>query len=208
MLRSRVNSETALAYPRCGNTPRGKFALFSRSELLVAPWKKSGRCGFTLIELLVTVTIVGVLMSLLMPALGSAKRKAESARCISNLHQLGITIRLYADENSGRLPSAEAFRPSQTNSATGLPAIQQVLVTYSRAVTNLFKCPADKAGVYGGSSYDWNSSLNGRSLSQLAQAPSQESAKGAFLLRDHEGWHSRGRRNAVFSDGRAGPAEF
>lgn len=163
--------------------------------------------AFTLIELLVTLGVIGILASLLLPALGFARRKADSARCISNLRQLGIALRLYADENGGRLPSAQAFRLSRSNAEGGLPLIEQVLAGHVNGVSNAFSCRADKDGIFGreGSSYEWNASLNGRMLHRIGHGYSNEKGRRVFLLRDREGWHQRGRKNAVFADGSAGP---
>jgi prepilin-type N-terminal cleavage/methylation domain-containing protein len=60
--------------------------------------------AFTLIELLVVITIVGVLASLLLPALAKSKEKARSARCLSNLRQLVMASTFYADDNDDTLP--------------------------------------------------------------------------------------------------------
>ncbi len=68
--------------------------------------KKSGpsRIGFTLIELLVVISIIALLISLLLPALASAKRDAESVVCSSNERQLVITLQMYVNTNDGMFP--------------------------------------------------------------------------------------------------------
>jgi prepilin-type N-terminal cleavage/methylation domain-containing protein len=64
--------------------------------------KRMGR-GFTLVELLVVIGIIGVLISLLLPALNRATDQAYSIQCKSNLRQIGIEMILYANENGGVL---------------------------------------------------------------------------------------------------------
>jgi prepilin-type N-terminal cleavage/methylation domain-containing protein len=59
------------------------------------------RAAFTLIELLVVVAIIGVLASLLLPALANAKTKGRSTGCINNLRQIGIGMQMYADDHDG-----------------------------------------------------------------------------------------------------------
>jgi prepilin-type N-terminal cleavage/methylation domain-containing protein len=166
--------------------------------------------AFTLIELLATIAVIGILVGLLMPALGVAKRKAESARCVSHLRQAGIAVRLFADDNEGRLPRARALGGFTTNALDALPAIEQVLAPYLGGSREVFRCPADKEGGLeeNRASYEWNSSLNGRILHRIGQDRPEENAARVFLMRDRQGWHPRGKRNAVFSDGRAGPEDL
>jgi prepilin-type N-terminal cleavage/methylation domain-containing protein/prepilin-type processing-associated H-X9-DG protein len=73
--------------------------------------RRSFRGGFTLIELLVVIAILAILAALLLPALKNARESAKSARCISNLRQIGVMVLIYVDQEEGWLPKARMIPP-------------------------------------------------------------------------------------------------
>jgi len=64
------------------------------------------KTGFTLIELLVTIAIIAILAAMLLPALSSARTKAQAIKCQNNLRQLSLTTFLYCQDNNDYLPFA------------------------------------------------------------------------------------------------------
>src|SRR4051794_27767553 len=64
--------------------------------------------GFSLVELLVVITIIGILMSLLLPAVQAARGAARKAECAHNLHQLGIAYHTTVTKKFGKIGAVQS----------------------------------------------------------------------------------------------------
>jgi len=82
--------------------------------------RETRRDAFTLIELLVVISIIALLVGILLPALGAARKSAQSAVCLGHQRSMGQGIAIYASENRDWLagPYTSGMRPSATGEIT------------------------------------------------------------------------------------------
>jgi prepilin-type processing-associated H-X9-DG protein/prepilin-type N-terminal cleavage/methylation domain-containing protein len=120
--------------------------------------------AFTLVELLVVLTIIGILASLLLPALGRAKSTAQSTSCLNNLSQLQKGWLMYVHDNDDRFPpnisrklgfdQVSVVVDGRVPWVLGNPKLDTNIANIEAGVlfkhvpsATLFHCPADKSTV-------------------------------------------------------------
>lgn len=107
--------------------------------------RRTSAPGFALVELIVVIGIIGVLVSLLMPALVTARRHAAAAKCASNLRQIGMALQMYSTANHGWLPAWSGWHTwpvNQSDDSVG-PAWTIELMPYlGRPDSPIYNCPS------------------------------------------------------------------
>lgn len=99
--------------------------------------------AFTLIELLVVIAIIAILAALLFPVLGHAKERAWGVQCVSNLRQIGMGMKMFADDNGELYPeSGSDIYWNAIDPATGKSSWMQQIYQYTMN-TNVYNCPGN-----------------------------------------------------------------
>ena len=118
-----------------------------------------GSAALTLIELLVVLAIIAVLAALLLPALGQARRQADSVQCVAQLGKIGTAIAAYAGDHDGLLPGPLTMPQGATYAAQTPGSLARLLENYlgtsgpaaadGARQSALFLCPAATRAAHG-----------------------------------------------------------
>lgn len=165
-----------------------------------ARWSR-GMNGFTMVEVLVVIAIVGLLAAILIPSFNRMKRSAQSTLCVGKLREIGIGLNTYFLDHGNAFPTLVAARESREEDN---PAIDTVLLDYV-VDEYAFQCPSDHMGIFEktGSSYFWNSLINGQKTANMDMLGLTDKASGIPIASDKENFHEHvgDGVNMLYADG-------
>jgi prepilin-type N-terminal cleavage/methylation domain-containing protein/prepilin-type processing-associated H-X9-DG protein len=166
--------------------------------------KLRDRRGFTMIELLVTIGILALIMAIAIPSYLRMTRSAAAIKCTGKLHAIGVGLSTYLIDSGAKMPVMASSRDSKKKpTEIELPTIDLVLAEYIND-EEAFHCPSDhRLFAKTGSSYFWNSVVNGQPTGALNFLGLTKSHSGIPLVSDKENFHEHigDGVNILYADG-------
>ncbi len=127
------------------------------------PDVRRSRLGFTLIEILIVIAIIAILIGILLPAIGNARKIAQKTKCMSNVRQIALASFVYAQDYKDQLWPA-AFWADLDGDATTLPFTPGLLFSYVNYADFVVECPSNKraraVSAGGSNGFGWTRDLN------------------------------------------------
>jgi len=103
--------------------------------------------AMTLVEVFVVIGVVAILLLLLLPAFVPRARIGGATQCFSNQRQIGIALRMFADDNNGQSPQVSNTTEGRWNSSASNSAALhfRALSNYPGGALGIWHCPADQS---------------------------------------------------------------
>jgi len=161
------------------------------------------RRAFTLVELLTVISIIALLAGLVLPSFQGALEAGRRTRCVTNLHAVGLGMKMYLHDSDDVMPVA-AQMPS-----LGLNDYPRIVDVLAECLSDpeVLRCPSDPQAKYfraEGSSYEYNSMLGGRRLSD-SHFVRRFGEHKVPMMYDYEPFHGKagkvGATNCLYADG-------
>jgi type II secretory pathway pseudopilin PulG len=179
---------------------------------------------------MVVIAILALLIAILLPALGKARRSAKRTACAAQLKDVGVAFQVYINGNRDRLPHISILPsvsplPLTTKKGFSIADVLKDEISDTRA----FRCPNDESGGKReppndgvsyfdseGSSYEFRVQLNGMQMKEVAERFSRFRDTAIadnmiWLLRDYANFHGKagepGARRYLYIDGHVGDYE-
>lgn len=180
--------------------------MFRADQNNPAQGDRRAETAFSLVELLAAIAIVALLAGLLLPTLGRAKETGRGAACLNNLHQIGLALQLYVDDNDGKMPAMRDKLFGTNPPAPGDAKSMDLVLSNHLGNAAVLRCPSDaKVFPETASSYSWNSLLNGQDSAHLKVFTLEFDAHQIPVSFDKEAFHkARGAGkgvNYLYADG-------
>lgn len=157
--------------------------------------------GLTLVEIFVVIAILVILATISVPTFRLMKANARSTVCSGKLRDIGIGMNSYFLDHGMIFPTMVAARENRNEE---VPALDTVLLEYV-GDEFAFECPADHEGIFKktGSSYFWNSLVNGQKTSNLKLLGMKGHESGIPIVSDKENFHESvgDGVNVLYADG-------
>ncbi len=119
--------------------------------------RQGASAAFTLIELLVVIAIIAILAALLLPTLARTRERARGVQCLSQMRQLGVAVRLHAEDNEDTFPRSQhsAFSHGEVPWERAIaPELGGHVTNWTSLLSGVYHCPGDRRTV------PWSYGLN------------------------------------------------
>jgi prepilin-type N-terminal cleavage/methylation domain-containing protein len=163
-------------------------SFFTKATALKPPHQYPGaevKPGFTLVELMVVMSIIAMLLGILLPALGAARRTAYRTMCKENLHGCGVAFQMYLNDNQNIMPTIQYMKsiPTEDEKSHNAQILSVVLAKYLSGPQAL-KCPADRKSNQNSSYFSTEESSYGYNVDTPSLPP--PNSEGPFNFQERK----------------------